>query len=76
MWLQSGELLGRAAQAADIDGILVVDTKLRVFGAHSGKVDIVAANTALQDDPVAEDIRAIVSDNDRKRPVRASPCCG
>ena len=27
------ELLGRAAQAADIDGILVVDTKLRVFGA-------------------------------------------
>ena len=62
------ELLGRAAQAADIDGILVVDTKLRVFGAHSDKVDIVAANTALQDDPVAEDIRAIVSDNDRKRP--------
>ena len=68
MWLRSGELLGRAAQAADIDGILVVDTKLRVFGAHSDKVDIVAANTALQDDPVAEDIRAIVSDNDRKRP--------
>ena len=68
MWWRSGELLGRAAQAADIDGILVVDTKLRVFGAHSDKVDIVAANTALQDDPVAQDIRAIVSDNDRKRP--------
>jgi hypothetical protein len=30
---RSRELLGRAAQAADIDGILVVDTKLRVFGA-------------------------------------------
>jgi len=42
------ELLGRAAQAADIDGILVVDTKLRVFGAHSDKTDIVTANRALQ----------------------------
>src|SRR6202008_4216182 len=62
------ELLGRAAQAADIDGILVVDSRLRVFGAHSDKVDIVAANAALQDDAVAQDIRAIVADNDRKRP--------
>ena len=62
------ELLGRAAQAADIDGILVVDTKLRVFGAHSDKIDIVAANAALQDDEIAQDIRAIVADNDRKRP--------
>ena len=42
------ELLGRAAQTADIDGILVVDAKLRVFGAHSDKIAIVAANTAIQ----------------------------
>jgi len=62
------ELLGRAAQAADIDGILVVDTKLRVFGAHSDKVDIVAANRALQDSPLARDILSILGDNDRKRP--------
>ena len=40
------ELLGRAAQAADIDGILVVDTNLRVFGADSDKLDIVAADRA------------------------------
>ena len=62
------ELLGRAAQAADIDGILVVDTKLRVFGAHSDKTDIVTANRALQESAFAQDIRGILTDNDRKRP--------
>jgi methyl-accepting chemotaxis protein len=62
------ELLGRAAQAADIDGILVVDTKLRVFGADSDKTDIVTANRALQDSSFAQDISAILADNDRKRP--------
>lgn len=62
------EILGRAAQAADIDGILVVDTKLRVFGAHSDKVDLVAANRALQENPIAQDVLAILADNDRKRP--------
>ena len=62
------ELLGRAAQAADIDGILVVDTRLRVFGANSDKVDIVAANRALQESPLANDILAVLSDNDRKKP--------
>jgi methyl-accepting chemotaxis protein len=62
------ELLGRAAQATDIDGILVVDTRLQVFGAHSDKIDIVAANRALQESPLAADIQAIVADNDRKKP--------
>jgi len=62
------ELLGRAAQAADIDGILVVDTKLRVFGAASDKVDMVAANRALHDSPFAQEVLTILGDNDRKRP--------
>jgi methyl-accepting chemotaxis protein len=62
------ELLGRAAQAADIDGILVVDTKLRVFGAASDKVDIVAANRAIQDSPFAQEVLGILGDNDRRRP--------
>ncbi len=62
------ELLGRAAEAADIDGILVVDTKLRVFGAHSDKVDIVGTDRALQNSAFAPDLRAILADNDRKRP--------
>jgi methyl-accepting chemotaxis protein len=62
------ELLGRAAQAADIDGILVVDSNLHVFGAHSDQVDIVGADRALQDSAFAQDIRVILADNDRKRP--------
>jgi methyl-accepting chemotaxis protein len=62
------ELLGRAAQAADIDGILVVDTKLRVFGANSDKLDLVAAHRALQENPIGQDILAVLADNDRKRP--------
>ena len=62
------ELLGRAAHAADIDGIVVVDTRLQVFGAHSDRIDIVAANRALQESPLAADIQAIVADNDRKKP--------
>jgi methyl-accepting chemotaxis protein len=62
------ELLGRAAEAADIDGIIVVDSKLRVFGAASDKVDIVVANRELQESPIARDIMAVLADNDRKRP--------
>ena len=62
------QLLGRAAQAADIDGILVVDTKLRVFGAASDKIDIVVANRELQESALAQEIRGILADNDRKRP--------
>jgi methyl-accepting chemotaxis protein len=62
------EVLGRAAHAADIDGILVVDTKLRVFGAASDMVDIVAANRAIQDSPIAKDVLSIFGDNDRRRP--------
>ena len=62
------ELLGRAAQAADIDGIVVVDTKLRVFGAASDKVDIVVANRELQESTLAQDILPILGDNDRKHP--------
>ncbi|MBV8836370.1 MAG: methyl-accepting chemotaxis protein, partial [Alphaproteobacteria bacterium] len=62
------ELLGRAAEAADIDGIVVVDSKLRMFGAASDKVDIVVANRELQESPLAKDILAILTDNDRKHP--------
>jgi len=62
------QLLGRAAETADIDGILVVDTNLHVFGAHSDKIDIVGADRALQESAFAQDIRVILADNDRKRP--------
>ena len=62
------ELLGRAAKAADIDGILVVDTKLRVFGGDRDSLDIVAINQALQASPIAPEILPVLGDNDRKRP--------
>jgi methyl-accepting chemotaxis protein len=66
--VEISELLGRAAEAADIDGILVVDAKLRVFGADNGRVDMVAANAALQASVLAPEIRAILAENERKRP--------
>jgi methyl-accepting chemotaxis protein len=62
------QLLGRAAETADIDGIIVVDSNLHVFGAYSDQVDIVGADRALQESTFAQDIRVILADNDRKRP--------
>jgi methyl-accepting chemotaxis protein len=62
------QILGRAGEAADIDGIIVVDNKLRVFGAASDKVNIVVANRELQESPFAKDIAAILANNDRKHP--------
>jgi methyl-accepting chemotaxis protein len=62
------DLLGRTGQAADVDGILVVDAKLRVFGADRDSVDVAAANHALQAHPIAQDILPLLADNDRKHP--------
>jgi methyl-accepting chemotaxis protein len=62
------DLLGRTGQAADIDGILVVDPKLRVFGADRDSVDIAAAYQALRTHPIAHDIAPLLADNDRKHP--------
>jgi methyl-accepting chemotaxis protein len=39
-----------------------------VFGAHSDHINIVAANRALQDGPLAQDIAGILAENDRRRP--------
>jgi methyl-accepting chemotaxis protein len=62
------DLLGRTGQAADVDGILVVDPKLRVFGADKDSVDIAAVYQALRGHPIAQDILPLLADNDRKRP--------
>jgi methyl-accepting chemotaxis protein len=62
------ELLGRARKAADIDGILVVDTKLRVFGGDRDSLDILTINQALQASPIAAEIVPLLGANDRKRP--------
>jgi len=62
------DLLGRTGRAADVDGILVVDAKLRVFGADKDSVDIAAAYQALHAHPLAQEILPLLADNDRKRP--------
>jgi methyl-accepting chemotaxis protein len=62
------DLLGRTGRAADVDGILVVDAKLRVFGADKDSVDIAAAYQALQAHPLAQEILPLLADNDRKHP--------
>jgi methyl-accepting chemotaxis protein len=62
------DLLGRGARSMDFDGFLVVDTRLRVYGADRDSLDMVATNQALQASPLAVEIRPILGDNDRKRP--------
>lgn len=63
------ELLRRAATTADLDGILVVDAKLRVFGADRGDADLAATNRTLGEHPLAKEILPILADNDRRRPT-------
>jgi methyl-accepting chemotaxis protein len=62
------DLLGRTGKAADVDGILVVDAKLRVFGADKDSVDIAGVYQALLAHPIAQDILPLLADNDRKHP--------
>jgi methyl-accepting chemotaxis protein len=73
------ELLGRAARSADLDGILVVDSKLAVIGADKEAlnaglpsnievIDILATSQALAAHPFSERIRPLLAENDRKRP--------
>ncbi|HXW27326.1 MAG TPA: GGDEF domain-containing protein, partial [Xanthobacteraceae bacterium] len=62
------DLLGRTGRAADVDGILVVDPKLRVFGADKDSVDIAAVYKALNAHPIAREILPLLADNDRKHP--------
>jgi len=62
------DLLGRTARAADIDGVIVVDPKLRVLGADKDSVDIAATYQALNASLLAQDILPILADNDRSHP--------
>jgi methyl-accepting chemotaxis protein len=73
------ELLGRAARSADLDGILVIDAKLRVLGAdkeavnaespnEAERVDILATSQALAAHPLSQQIQPLLAENDRRRP--------
>jgi len=59
------DLLGRTGQAADVDRILVVDAKLRVFGADRDSVDIAAVYQALNAHPIAREILPLLADTMR-----------
>jgi methyl-accepting chemotaxis protein len=74
------ELLGPAARSADIDGIAVIDTTLRVLGAdrealNAGSprgvdvIDILATSQSLAAHPLSQQIRPLLADNDRRRPA-------
>jgi methyl-accepting chemotaxis protein len=74
------DLLGRAARSADLDGIVVVDSKLAVIGAdrealNAGQppnievIDILATSQALSAHPFSELMRPLLAENDRKRPT-------
>lgn len=60
------ELLGRAAQINDIDGFIVVDSKLRVVGSSDSNLGLVVTNQALHVHPISKRIAQILADNDRK----------
>ncbi|MBB4016657.1 methyl-accepting chemotaxis protein [Chelatococcus caeni] len=62
------ELLSRAAEVAKIDGILVIDNKMHVMGSHDQWLDILGADDALQKSQLADRIRPLLADNDRRRP--------
>ncbi|HEY8566854.1 MAG TPA: HAMP domain-containing protein [Beijerinckiaceae bacterium] len=66
--VEINEVLGRAARQADLDAVLVVDAKLRVFGADRGEVDLVSTNHALRESDLARLIRPLLEENDRRRP--------
>lgn len=62
------ELVGPAAEAAEIDAIVAVDTKMRVIGAHHGDLDLLAINRALQNSDLVRSLGPILADNDPRRP--------
>lgn len=74
-----GELLGRAARSAELDGIVVVDSKLAALAVETGSqntgqtargdaTDLAAVSQALARHPLGALVGAIISENDRARP--------
>jgi methyl-accepting chemotaxis protein len=62
------ELLGPAAQSADLDGILVVDAKLRVIGADTETIELLATSQTLAAHPIARELQPLFAENSRKHP--------
>ena len=62
------EVLGKAASNNKLDGIIVVDEKLKILGAQSGSVDLVGVNKSLGQSQIISDLHAILVDNTRETP--------
>ena len=60
------EILRPALASSDVDGVIVVDAKLRVLGAHDLDVDILQANRTLPYSDIHAPIRDVVAANDRE----------
>jgi len=59
------EVLDRAVRTSNLDGILVVDTELRVIGANTYATDLLVANEFLPKTDIPNIVRAILTNNDR-----------
>ena len=59
------EVLDRAVRTSNLDGILIVDTKMRVVGANAYSTDLLVANDSLPKTGIPAVVRAILTDNDR-----------
>jgi diguanylate cyclase (GGDEF)-like protein len=60
------EILRPALEASDIDGVIVVDAKLRVLGAHDLGADILKANKTLPHSLLHAPIADVIRANDRE----------
>jgi diguanylate cyclase (GGDEF)-like protein len=61
------EILRPALVSSDVDGVIVVDAKLRVLGAHDLGVDILKANGKLTQTELFAPISDVITVNDREK---------
>lgn len=66
------ELLAPAIKLADIDGVMVLDEKLRVMGAHRLDIDILGADKLLRSHSLMREIEGVATRNNPKSPRRYS----
>jgi diguanylate cyclase (GGDEF)-like protein len=59
------EILKPALAASDVDGVIVVDAKLGVLGAHDLGVDILEANKNLPQTALSGAVADVIASNDR-----------
>jgi diguanylate cyclase (GGDEF)-like protein len=60
------EILRPALLSANVDGVIVVDARSRVLGAHDLSVDILKANDSLQRSALSAAIARVIEANDRE----------